>query len=52
MLIFGGTFLYLARKGTPTVRRADASARVAPSKTASGAQVSKGTERACGADSQ
>ncbi len=25
MLIFGGTFLYLARKGTPTVRRADAS---------------------------
>jgi hypothetical protein len=25
MLIFGGAFLYLARKGTPSVRRSDAS---------------------------
>jgi hypothetical protein len=25
MLIFGGSFLYLARKGTPTVRRSSAS---------------------------
>jgi hypothetical protein len=25
MLIFGGAFLYLARKGTPSARRSDAS---------------------------
>ena len=44
MLIFGASFLYLARKGTPTVRSSSGRPKAAPSKVASAARGSKDTE--------